>query len=700
MSVAVTDDQAAARELVRSWAAGAGAREGIRGIEDGRPDAWRAVFDGAADLGLFGIAVAEEHGGADGSVADLCAMVEEAARELVPGPVVTTALATLFVTDPDLLSALASGRITAGAALGGDLREEAGGISGTAEVLGADVSGLLLLPVGEHVVVVDSADAGVTAEPLEATDFSRTLVRVTLNRVAATRLAVTRRRFVDSAAALLAAEAAGVARWSLDTAADYAKVREQFGRPIGSFQAVKHMCAEMLLRCQQSTVAAADAAAALEAGDEQQASIAVAVAAAAGIDAATANAKDCIQVLGGIGITWEHDAHLYLRRAYGIARFLGGRSRWLRRVTELTLGGARRELHVDLDSVAHLRPEVAAAVAEIAALPAAQRQVAMADSGLLAPHWPKPYGRDATPAEQLLIDSELAVAGVQRPDLVVGWWAVPTILEYGTPEQIDRFVAPTLRGGIIWCQLFSEPGAGSDLASLRTKAVRVEGGWKLTGQKVWTSAAHRAQWGVCLARTNSEAPKHRGITYFLLDMKSPGITIRPLREITGARNFNEVFLDEVFIADEMVVGAVDDGWRLARTTLANERVAMAHGTALGNPMEEMLEALAGAELDPAGSDRLGELLLAAQVGSLLDQRIARLAVGGRDTSAEASARKLMGVRYRQALEEFRMEHSPGGGAVVNDAVQSFLNTRCLSIAGGTEQILLSMAGERLLGLPR
>ena len=700
MSVAVTDDQAAARELVRSWASGAGAREGIRGIEDGRPDAWRDVFGGAADLGLFGIAVAEEHGGADGSVADLCAMVEEAARELVPGPVVTTALATLVVTDPDLLSALASGRITAGAALGGDLREEAGGISGTAEVLGADVSGLLLLPVGDHVVAVDSADAGVTAEPLEATDFSRTLVRVTLDRVPATRLAVTRRRFIDSAAALLAAEAAGVARWSLDTAADYAKVREQFGRPIGSFQAVKHMCAEMLLRCQQSTVAAADAAAALEAGDEQQASIAVAVAAAAGIDAATANAKDCIQVLGGIGITWEHDAHLYLRRAYGIARFLGGRSRWLRRVTELTLRGARRELHVDLDSVAHLRPEVAAAVAEVAALPAAQRQVAMADSGLLAPHWPKPYGRDATPAEQLLIDSELAAAGVQRPDLVVGWWAVPTILEYGTPEQIDRFVAPTLRGAIIWCQLFSEPGAGSDLASLRTKAVRVEGGWRLTGQKVWTSAAHRAQWGVCLARTNSEAPKHRGITYFLLDMQSPGITIRPLREITGARNFNEVFLDEVFIADEMVVGAVDDGWRLARTTLANERVAMAHGTALGNPMEEMLEALAGAELDPAGSDRLGELLLAAQVGSLLDQRIARLAVGGRDTSAEASARKLMGVRYRQALEEFRMEHSPGGGAVVNDAVQSFLNTRCLSIAGGTEQILLSMAGERLLGLPR
>jgi len=176
--------------------------------------------------------------------------------------------------------------------------------------------------------------------------------------------------------------------------------------------------------------------------------------------------------------------------------------------------------------------------------------------------------------------------------------------------------------------------------------------------------------------------------------------IRPLREITGDELFNEVFFDDVFVPDDMVVGVVNDGWRLARSTLASERVAMAGGTALGNPMEQMLRSLAGTELDPAIAERLGELLLAAQVGSLLDHRIAELAVGGRDTGAEASARKLIGVRYRQGLEEFRMEHSAGAGIVDNDAVQSFLNTRCLSIAGGTEQILLTMAGERLLGLPR
>jgi alkylation response protein AidB-like acyl-CoA dehydrogenase len=203
-----------------------------------------------------------------------------------------------------------------------------------------------------------------------------------------------------------------------------------------------------------------------------------------------------------------------------------------------------------------------------------------------------------------------------------------------------------------------------------------------------------------LARTDADAPKHKGITYFLMDMKTPGIDIRPLREITGDDLFNEVFFDDVFVPDDMVVGEVNDGWRLARTTLANERVAMSHGTALGNPMEELLRQVTTAELDPADQDRLGELIRSAQVGSLLDQRIAQLAVGGQDPGAESSARKLIGVRYRQALSEFRMELSEGAGAVENQPVHDFLNTRCLTIAGGTEQILLTLAGERLLGLPR
>jgi len=637
-------------------------------------------------------------------------MVDEAAAALVPGPVATTALATLLVEQSDVLELLITGERVAGVALSADVELAGDRASGTADyVLGADPAGVLLLPAGDSVVLVDAAADGVMVELLNPTDFSRPLGRVVLDNAPAQKLSASTQRFVDVAATVLAAEAAGLARWALQTATEYAKVREQFGKPIGSFQAIKHMCAEMLLRSEQASVAAADAARAVSETDERQLSIAVAVAATAGIEAAKANAKDCIQVLGGIGITWEHDAHLYLRRAYGIAHFLGGADKWLSRIATLTQQGVRRDLRIDLESVEHLRPEIASAVAEVAAQPAEKRQIALADSGLLAPHWPRPYGREAGPAEQLLIDQELAKADVVRPDLVIGWWAVPTILEHGSPEQIEQFVPATLRGEFIWCQLFSEPGAGSDLAALRTKAIRADGvtgsgakcsGWKLTGQKVWTSAAHKAAWGVCLARTDPDAPKHKGITYFLVDMKSPGIDIRPLREITGDNLFNEVFFDEVFVPDEMVVGPVNDGWRLARTTLANERVAMAHGTALGNPMEELLRTVADLDLDSTGQHQLGALILAAQIGSLLDQKIAELAVGGQDPGPQASARKLIGVRYRQALSELRMELSEGAGVVDNKTVFDFLNTRCLTIAGGTEQILLTMAGERLLGLPR
>ena len=702
-SATATDEQFAARELVRSWAAGSNAVRAARDVEQGDPDAWRTAYTGLAQLGIFGVALPEECGGAGGTVDDLCAMVDEAAAALVPGPVATTAVATLVVpsSHAELLEALASGERTAGLALSAELNSDGGRASGTAEfVLGADAGGVLLLPAGDHFLLVDATADGVTVEPLTPTDFSRPLARVVLADAPAEVLPVSRRRVEDLAATVQAAEAAGLARWTLQTATEYAKVREQFGKPIGSFQAIKHMCAEMLLRSEQVAVAAGDAANAANDSDDPQLSIAAAVAAAAGIEFAKANAKDCIQVLGGIGITWEHDAHLYLRRAYGISQFLGGASRWLRRVAALTQQGVRRELHIDLASVEHLQPEIAAAVAEVAAQPEEKRQIALAEAGLQAPHWPPPYGRAASPAEQLLIDREMAAAGVERPDLVIGWWAAPTILEHGSTEQIERFVPPTLSGELFWCQLFSEPGAGSDLASLRMKAVRAEGGWKLTGQKVWTSRANWAQYGVCLARTDPDAPKHKGITYFLIDMSSPGIDVRPLREITGEDLFNEVFFDDVFVPDEMVVGEVNDGWRLARTTLANERVAMAHGTALGNPMEEVVRTVATLELDPTVQDRLGRLIVAAQVGSLLDQRIAQLAVGGADPGPQASARKLIGVRYRQALSEFRMDLSEGAGVVQNQPVHDFLNVRCLTIAGGTEQILLTMAGERLLGLPR
>src|SRR5699024_11771534 len=324
------------------------------------------------------------------------------------------------------------------------------------------------------------------------------------------------------------------------------------------------------------------------------------------------------------------------------------------------------------------------------------------ETGYLMPHWPKPYGVDATPAQQLAIDAALDEAGVTRPDMVIGTWAVPTILQHGTTEQQQRLVDPTLRGEIVWCQLFSEPGAGSDLASLRTNARRVDGGWVLSGQKVWTSLAETAHWAICLARTDQEAPKHAGLTYFLVRMAAPGVTVRPLREITGRAVFNEVFLDEVFVPDSDVVGEPGDGWRLARTTLANERVSLTSGSALGEGVERLISADEnGVSVDP---DTLGGLVAQGSAASLLELRATLRRLAGDQPGAESSVSKLVGVRHRQQVAETSLDTLGTAASAVDEgtsaAQHEFLLSRCLSIAGGTTQVLLNVVGERLLGLPR
>jgi alkylation response protein AidB-like acyl-CoA dehydrogenase len=289
---------------------------------------------------------------------------------------------------------------------------------------------------------------------------------------------------------------------------------------------------------------------------------------------------------------------------------------------------------------------------------------------------------------------------VSRPDLVIGGWAVPTLLQHGTREQQDRFAGPTLRGELTWCQLFSEPGAGSDLAALRTRAERVDGGWRLTGQKVWTSLAREADWAICLARTDQDAPLHRGITFFLVDMRSPGIDVRPLREITGEAVFNEVYLENVFVPDADVVGEVDRGWPLARTTLANERVALSGGSSLGQGVERLLSQVGAT----GAGERIGALVAQGLAVSLLDLRATLRRLAGEGPGPDSAVRKLIGVRHRQDVAEAALDLAgPDGAAVDGEAaalVHEFLLSRCHSIAGGTTQILLTLVGERILGLPR
>ncbi|MDJ0393394.1 acyl-CoA dehydrogenase family protein [Rhodococcus sp. G-MC3] len=700
MTIATTEDQRDAQQSIRAWAASAEPIPTLRGDEQ---SGWRTLWPALGKLGLFSVAAAESVGGVGGTVADLAAMIEAAAAALVSGPVLSTALAAIVTGDR--AEDFCEGRVPCAVMLSGEpvdaVRDgEFLVLDGVVELAMGGADGVaLMLPAcidGETVwCVVDADSPGTKVEQIVGVDRSLPLARITLDGVRASPLpGVTSRYVHDLSATLAAADAAGIAGWCLHAAVEHAKFREQFGSPIGSFQAIKHLCAEMLCRTEKARAAAWDAAVAADLASEEF-SLSAAVAASIALDAAVDNAKDCIQVLGGIGFTWEHDAHLYLRRALALRQILGGSPAWRVRVADRARAGVRRTLHVDLGAAEDLRAQTRDEVCRIAE--AEDCRTALADSGLAAPHWPSPHGRDAGPAEQLLYAQELARAGVETPDLVIGWWAVPTILEHGTPEQIEKFAGPTLRGEVAWCQLFSEPEAGSDLASLRTAAKKVDGGWTLQGHKVWTSLAREADWAICLARTDRDVAKHKGISYFLLDMQTPGIRIEPLREITGDAVFNEVFLDDVFVPDDCLVGQENNGWKLARTTLANERVAMSNGSSLGTVLEDAIEATAQ---DQAVTERLGGLIADGLVGSLLGFRATLRRLGGQDPGAESSVRKLVGVRHRQDLAEFALDAAGPLGAAEGPLAKEMLLTRCLSIAGGTTQILLTVAAERILGLPR
>ncbi|MFB9840205.1 acyl-CoA dehydrogenase family protein, partial [Actinoallomurus acaciae] len=351
----------------------------------------------------------------------------------------------------------------------------------------------------------------------------------------------------------------------------------------------------------------------------------------------------------------------------------------------------------------------------LAALRASERVEAMAAGGWVQPHLPRPWGRAASPLEQVVIHQELRAAGVRPPALMIGAWVVPSLAAHGTPEQRERFLPPTLRGEIIWCQLFSEPGAGSDLAGLRTRAERTEDGdgtpgWRISGQKIWTSLARQAQWGICVARTDPDAPKHRGITYFLVDMASPGIEVRPLTELTGEQIFNEVFLDDVFVPDAMVVGEVDAGWRVARGTLTAERVNLSTGWQLGADVPGLL-ALAedlGVAADPVVRDALGRFAADAHVFALLGDRAILKQLSGVDAGATANVGKLVGMEHGQRVTEYGFGLLGAEGALTGRDTDGrrrhwtrlLLASRAMTIGGGTTEVNLNVIAERLLGLPR
>ncbi|WP_431234754.1 acyl-CoA dehydrogenase [Mycolicibacterium psychrotolerans] len=730
MPIAITQEHNDLADSVRSFVARVAPSEVLHEALEtpipNPPPYWKA----AAEQGLHGLHLAESVDGQGFGLLELAIVIAEFGYGAVPGPFVTSAIASALISahDPkaELLSKLASGELIATCALESGLtatRQDGSlVIRGEARsVPAAAQAAVLVLPVaiesGVEWVILDADQLEI--EPVKSVDLLRPVAHVRVNaaEVSADRVLSNLSQAAGRAilTTLLSAEAVGIARWATDTAAAYAKIREQFGRPIGQFQAIKHKCAEMIATTERATAAVWDAARALDEAaekswDNEQTAYEFATAVAASLAPAAAQhtTQDCIQVHGGIGFTWEHDTNVYYRRTLGLVAAFGRASEYQQKVFDTATSTGMRAINIDLDpETEKLRDEIRAEVAALKAIPREERKTAIAEAGWVQPHLPKPWGRAAKPIEQIIIAQEFTAGQVKRPQMGIAAWLIPSIVAFGNEEQKQRFLPPTFRGETIWCQLFSEPGAGSDLASLTTKATKVDGGWRITGQKIWTTGAQYAQWGALLARTNPSAPKHAGITYFLLDMKAEGVEVKPLRELTGHAMFNTVFIDDVFVPDELVLGEVDRGWEVSRNTLTAERVSIGSSEPgfLAN-LDGFVEFVSDGHFDQIGHHRAGELIAEGHAAKLMNLRSTLLTLAGGDAMPSAAISKLLSMRTGQGYAEFAVSSFGIDGAIGDSAelqgkwAEYLLGSRSTTIYGGTSEVQLNIIAERLLGLPR
>ncbi len=713
MPIAITEDHRALGQTASDFLAKHDSRGAARALLETDSEILPPFWGDIVDLGWLGLHLPEQYGGSGFGLPELVVVVEEMGRALTPGPFVPTVIASAVIDAAGsdelaarLLPGLAGGSRFGGVALESDITVRDGRAAGTAPaVLGGGLAHILLLPSGDDAIVVDVSAGGVQVEVPHNLDPTRRTARVTLDDAPADVISGGRRALIDLARLIVAAEATGIATECTGQAAAYAKVRVQFGRPIATFQAVKHHCANMLVSSELATGAVWDAARAADEGGDQlsyAAAIAAALALAAGDECAQLNT----QVHGGIGITWEHDAHLYLRRATALEALVDAEAA-AREITDLVRAGATRTRTVDLPPEAEpMRDEVRTFAESMKVLGDAAQCDALIETGYVMPHWPLPWGRDAGAVEQLVIEQEFAAAGVKRPQYAITGWVILTLIQHATEDQVARWVLPALRQDVIWCQLFSEPDAGSDAAGVKTRGTRVDGGWLVNGQKVWTSGAHYASFGLATIRTDPEAPKHQGITTMVIDMHANGVEVRPLRMVTGRSEFNEVFFNDVFVPDDDVIGPVNGGWKVARATLGNESVSIGGGQGARTmpasmviaPFDAHPERLAG------GAGRIGRHLAQTEAVALLNMRTAHRAVVGGGPGPEGNVTKLVlseigheAAAITAAVSGPEALYSDGVGALVTNMV---LMHRGMSIAGGTSEIKRNQIGERILGLPR
>ncbi|MCO1660650.1 acyl-CoA dehydrogenase [Pseudonocardia humida] len=704
MALAITEEHADLSGVVREFAVEQGARAAARRaavdppVPGADPD---PLWKQSAGLGWTGLHLPEEHGGSGYGLPELAVVLEGLGREVHGGPLLPTAVASALVarhgTDEQraaLLPGLADGSTPASLAVAGSIGSDGRGDAGPA--LGAVWAALHLVRSGDDVVVLRGDAVRVSARDGLDPSLGVAAVAVEGSGEVLVGAAASATRLLR---VLAAAEAAGGARATLDMALAYAKVREQFGRIIGSFQAIKHHLADMQVRSELAVATAWDAARAE--GDDGQADLAAATAAAVAVDAYLQNARMNIQVHGGIGFTWEHDAHLYLRRATALSALAAPLDAATADVAARVAAGVRRKHDVALPPEAERFRTTAREFAQRyrSAAEGEKRRLAL-EEGYLVPHWRRPFGREAGPVEQLVLEQELV--GLGLPNYGIGGWVLLTLTQTASPEQIERWVRPGLLGEQVWCQLFSEPGAGSDAAAVQTRGVKVDGGWRVTGQKVWTSGAQFCQRGLATIRTNPDASKHAGITAMVIDLTAPEVTVRPLKEITGHSMFNEVFFDDVFVPDEDVVGEPGAGWGVARATLANERVSIG-GQRAGFSARKLLGLVDRHTPGDIGLTRQVGALIAEEAGiELLNLRAVERAVIGAEPSVEGNVSKLLGAEHGQRVSELGMRIA-GAAAVTGgepDLTLNYLYQRAMTIAGGTSEVSRNVIAERILGLPR
>ncbi len=711
MSIAITDDHRALAETAADFLTKRSAREDARALLESRDEGLPSWWGEVAGLGWLGLHLPEDKGGSGYSLEELVVVLEQFGQAVAPGPFVPTVIASAVLAAVGgeqadaLLPGLADGSTVGAVALAGDVTISGGTASGNAgNVLGGGLAQVLLVAAGDDVAVIEVGD-GVTVDVPRNMDPTRRSARITLDGASATVLPGARRTLVDLARVIMAAEAIGMAREVTTMAAEYAKERIQFGRPIAMFQAVKHHCANMVVATELATSAVWDAARAASTGGDQL-TYAAAVAATLAAPAADLCANLSTQVHGGIAITWEHDAHLFMRRSSVLLGYLDADAA-ATELTDLVRRGVTREKAIELPPEAEaIRDEVRAFAQRIKDLSPEEQRTELIDTGYVMPHWPKPFGREAGAVEQLVIEQEFTAAGVKRPAYGITGWNILTLVQYATEDQIARWVRPALDQEVIWCQLFSEPDAGSDAAGVTTKATRVEGGWLVNGQKVWTSGAHVSGYGFATVRTNPDVPKHDGITMMVIDMHAEGVEVRPLKMTSGDSEFNEVFFNDVFVPDDDVVGPVDGGWTVARATLGNESVSIGSGDGgMTLPGSVLVAAFdAHPERLVGGEARIGRYIAHVQAAGLLNLRSANRAVAGGGPGPEgAMAKLILSENMHEAAALYTVLLGPdaafmdGEAAISNSLV---LMHRGMSIAGGTSEIKRNQIGERLLGLPR